>query len=79
LGRDKKRKVKALIHQALNSQLSVHEVQSLLGMLSHIDSVDPEFSISLRRKYGDAYRRTLSSLLASLRRTPEASNPQEQN
>jgi len=63
IGRKKKREVKALIHQALNGRQDVQQIQRLLGMLSHVDSVDPAFSRSLLRKYGAAYRKTLASLL----------------
>ena len=65
LGRDKKRKVKALVHQALDGKLATKEVESLLGMLSHIDSIDSSFSMSLIRKYGPEYRKRVSALLAS--------------
>ena len=63
IGRGKKRKVKALIHQALTTKQDVQRIQSLLGLLSHVESVDPNFSQSLLRKYGATYRMELASLL----------------
>ena len=75
LGRDRKRKVKALIHQVLSMKLSAQGIQSLLGMLSHIDSVDPAFANSLLRKYGAEFRKTLSALLAAPTRLPPGERP----
>jgi hypothetical protein len=63
IGREKKRIVKALIYQALNAKLDAQRIQSLLGLLSHVGSVDPAFSQCLLRKYGETYRKTLASLL----------------
>ena len=52
IGRHEKRKIKSLIHQALNRTLGYQEIQSLLGKLSFVDGAEPAFSGSLRHKYG---------------------------
>jgi hypothetical protein len=77
IGRQKKRKIKALIHQALNSGMESREIQSLIGLLSHVDSVDRSFSTSLLRKYGATFRKTLAGLSASARPNPMPPNAQE--
>jgi hypothetical protein len=68
IGWTQKRKLKSLVYQALQHNLEGLEIQRILGMLSHIDSVDPEFSRSLQRKYGVTYREQLKSLLGGERR-----------
>jgi RNA-directed DNA polymerase len=70
IGRHEKRKIKSLIHQALNRKLGYQEIQSLLGRLSFVDGVEPTFALSLRRKYGEAFRKELASLLKAAQPNP---------
>lgn len=63
IGREKKRELKAKIHKALSNGAGIEDVQSLLGMLAHIDSVEPTFAEALRKKYGETYRKQLANLI----------------
>jgi hypothetical protein len=70
IGRHEKRKIKSLIHEALAEKLGHHGIQSLLGMLSFVDGVEPAFSGSLRRKYGETFRGRLTALLKAVQPNP---------
>lgn len=55
IGRDRKRKIKALIHQLLKGELSGEKVSYLKGLLSFVSDVEPDFVQALRKKYGNEY------------------------
>lgn len=52
IGRDKKREVKALCHQFRKGDLPAEKASYLRGYLSYVNSVEPSFIESLRRKFG---------------------------
>ena len=52
IGRDKKRKIKSLIHKHINGNLEEEMGAYLQGYLSFIHDVEPEFIFSLKEKYG---------------------------
>lgn len=52
IGREKKRKLKALVHQYTLNKLNPDSVANLRGQLSFIKSVEPSFITSLQNKYG---------------------------
>jgi len=70
IGRHEKRKIKGLIHKALSHELGNKEIQSLLGKLSFVDGVEPTFSESLIRKYGEDFRKELTALMRASRSNP---------
>jgi retron-type reverse transcriptase len=51
LGRDKKRLLKHLVHQFSLSKITPEELMYLRGMLAFANHVEPEFMISLKKKY----------------------------
>jgi RNA-directed DNA polymerase len=62
VGRDDKRKIKALIHQFKTENLDVQNTSYLKGYLGYLNSVEPKFVDTLVNKYGkevlDAISRT---------------------
>lgn len=54
IGREKKRQIHAAVHHATQQRLSQDDLQTLAGLLAHVNSVEPAFILSLRNKYGDA-------------------------
>lgn len=52
IGRDKKRKLKALMHQYTLNKLAPESISNLRGQLSFVQSVEPSFITSLQSKYG---------------------------
>lgn len=54
LGRDRKRKIKALIHQFTTNKIDEENLSLLSGLLNWSASVEPNFIISLHNKYGRA-------------------------
>lgn len=52
IGRKNKRRVKALVHRAVENRLDPEELMSLSGYLSFCNDVEPKFVSSLRKKYG---------------------------
>jgi RNA-directed DNA polymerase len=52
LGRQNKRKVKAMVHQFLNKRLDAQTTSYLTGYLSFAQSIEPMFIEALRKKYG---------------------------
>jgi retron-type reverse transcriptase len=52
IGRSKKREIRSLIYQYLEDKLEVDRIGYLRGMLSYIADVEPNFLVSLERKYG---------------------------
>ena len=59
IGREKKRKLKALVHQYILNKLNTDSIENLRGQLSFVRSVEPSFITSLQKKYG---RETLIKL-----------------
>lgn len=55
IGRDRKREVKSLVYQLLNSSISTEKIEYLKGLLSFISDVEPSFLNSLTEKYGETY------------------------
>ena len=53
IGRSKKRYIKSLVYRWLNSSISDKDINYLIGYLAFCSSVDPNFIISLRKKYGN--------------------------
>ena len=51
IGRDKKRKLRAIMHAFSQNQLLAEEVNQLRGKLAFVFSVDPEFVTTLLKKY----------------------------
>ncbi len=52
IGRDKKRTLKALVHQYTLNNLEPDSIANLRGQLSFVQSVEPSFIASLQEKYG---------------------------
>ena len=53
IGREKKRQIHAGVHRAMMSKMDSDELQMLAGTLAYVNSVEPEFLVTLRRKYGE--------------------------
>lgn len=52
LGRDQKRLISASVHHFVSGRLPTTEYARLKGTLAYVNSVEPEFLIHLREKYG---------------------------
>lgn len=52
VGRDRKRLISAQIHRALTYGASSEEIERLLGIISFVQSIEPEFKNRMNRKYG---------------------------
>ena len=53
LGRERKRKISALLHQTSLKVIDVADLASLKGLLGFTVTAEPEFIDRMRRKYGD--------------------------
>lgn len=53
IGREKKRHIKSLVFKCIKNQIESKEKSYLKGYISYCCSVDPEFILSLKRKYGE--------------------------
>ena len=53
IGRDRKREIKALVHQWINNKLDESKVHYMRGLLAFARDIEPEFEVNLRLKYGD--------------------------
>ena len=53
IGRDRKREIKALLHQLVEGRIDQERLGYLKGMLGFVAAVEPEFLGRLRVKYGD--------------------------
>jgi len=53
IGRDRKRMIKAQVHKFLGGELEHETISSLCGYLAFIQDVEPDFWLSLQRKYGE--------------------------
>ncbi len=53
IGREKKRSIKSLVYKFINNDLDIDKTNYLAGYLAYINSVEPKFTHSLRRKYSD--------------------------
>jgi hypothetical protein len=51
IGRNKKRTIKSMVYKHINNQLEPNEESYLQGYLSYINSVEPSFIQSLKKKY----------------------------
>lgn len=52
IGRDRKREIRSLLFRFKNGELNSEAVDRLKGWCAYINSVEPEFSEALKRKYG---------------------------
>lgn len=52
IGRDQKRLIRAMVHHAINTNLTKEALERLAGNLAYINSVEPAFMETLTRKYG---------------------------
>lgn len=64
LGREKKRELRAMVHRASIGQLDHDSTQRLRGLLAYVQSVEPEFLVSVERMIGK------DALLAIIRLQP---------
>jgi hypothetical protein len=69
LGRQNKRKIRAMVHQFMNNTLDPQTASYLTGYLSFARSVESSFVDSLKRKYG-------AEAIESLRTLPPVERPQ---
>lgn len=65
LGREKKRELRAMVHRASLGQLDHDSTQRLRGLLAYVQSVEPEFLVSVERMVGK------DALLAIIRLQPD--------
>ena len=49
IGRDRKRLIRAMYHRSTQNQISEQEAQELEGLLAFADSIEPGFSVRLKR------------------------------
>jgi len=68
VGRDRKRELFVSVHHALVGKLTPAQGQALAGMLSYINSVEPDFIQVLRNRYGDEILQILKQSVAQKRR-----------
>lgn len=61
IGRDRKREVKALIHQWINGSIDSERFFYLKGLFAFAIDIEPEFEARLREKYGKAKIQLLRS------------------
>lgn len=59
IGRDQKRLVRSMVHHCLTGRVNPEETMRLLGLLSHIRSVEPDFYQRLRAHYGADFEQVL--------------------
>ena len=52
IGRAKKRLIRAQIHKYSQGQLGEDKIRHLKGMIAYVNSVEPEFVIKMKNKYG---------------------------
>ncbi|MEJ2765783.1 retron St85 family RNA-directed DNA polymerase [Photobacterium sp. MCCC 1A19761] len=60
VGRYKRKKIRAMLHLYKNSKLNDKDIPFLHGTLSYIKSIEENYYISLRDKYGDAIFKKLA-------------------
>lgn len=53
IGHEKKRTIRAAVHRALNNRMDKSELIELSGMMAFVNSVEPEFLLALKAKYGE--------------------------
>ena len=63
IGREKKRKISAEVHYALNDKLNPADLQILAGMLAYVKAVEPTFLEWLQNKYGADIVRTIQGMV----------------
>ena len=61
LGRDRKREISAAVHHFTLGRLNPEECLELKGMLAYVNSVEPDFLVRLRTKYGAEIVRQIQS------------------
>ncbi len=61
MGRSRKREIKSLVHKALEGNLPIEELSRLTGLLSFASDVEPNFLVSLSKKYGEQEVKRLSN------------------
>ncbi|EGV6832094.1 RNA-directed DNA polymerase, partial [Salmonella enterica] len=52
IGRERKRKISAMIHHFINGKLSTDECNKLVGLLAFAKNIEPSFYKSMVMKYG---------------------------
>jgi hypothetical protein len=65
VGRDRKRRLSAMIHHAKQGRLNSQEMAILAGELSFVNVVEPDFVVRMAAKYGE-------ELLSSIKRSRTA-------
>ncbi|TGR29100.1 MULTISPECIES: retron St85 family RNA-directed DNA polymerase [unclassified Mesorhizobium] len=68
VGHERKRQLHAAVHRALHGKLDVIELGKLKGILGFVNSAEPEFIVTLRKKYG-------SKIIDSIQKTPVPLRP----
>jgi RNA-directed DNA polymerase len=53
LGRQKKRKISAMVHQFSINLLDPNQIPNLQGQISFANHIEPDFLVRLRKKYGE--------------------------
>jgi len=59
LGHERKRRLRAAIHNALQNKLSAAELASLGGLLGFAEDVEPDFVAKLEAKYGAEFMQAI--------------------
>ena len=53
IGRERKRRISAMLHKVTRGELETKSIFELRGLLSFAKSVEPKFIVSMRNKYGN--------------------------
>jgi RNA-directed DNA polymerase len=53
IGRERKRRISAMLHKVTLGELETKSIFELRGLLSFAKSVEPKFIVSMRNKYGN--------------------------
>jgi hypothetical protein len=69
IGRKKKRSIRTQIYLYSSDMLPLDEISYLRGYLAFVKSVEPDFLMSVRRKFGDDVINRLLSVEPSIRKT----------
>ncbi len=77
VGRHKRKKVRAMLHLYVNEKLEKKDIPVLNGLLSYIKSIELEYYLSLKDKYGDVVFSKLS--LESFSISGMLKKPEEEN
>ncbi len=69
IGREKKRSIRTLIYLYSTDMLPLDEISYLRGYLAFVNSVEPDFLVRVRRKFGDDTINNLLSAEPTVRKT----------